>query len=96
MEEKTVNRIKNVAKLVVGVGTGAIVANAVKHFVPTNSMGFLMKACVSFSVFVMGYAFAGICEEVSDDYVDSMADIVGKIRDVVEIDPDEESEVVEA
>lgn len=71
MEKKHVlETVKAVTSTVGWIGTGAIIANAIKRLSPTTGMGAVMKACVC----VGGTLLSGLVADATSVYANKRID----------------------
>lgn len=90
MENKTLRVIKQTSKLVVTVGVGAIVGNAVKYTTPTTGVGTIMKACIGVGSLVLGGVASKACADYCDESIDGFAKTIKDVLDNAEFDTDVE------
>lgn len=94
--EKTevLKTVKQVVTIVVSVGVGAIVSNAIKHTSPPD-MSTIKKLCVGAGGLVLGSMVSDKATEYTDQKIDETAE---QMKEMFKEDPEEtvEEEVVEA
>lgn len=89
-KEVIVKRTKQIGGIVIGLGVGAIVGNAVKFTTP-GDLGRLMKACVGLGSFALGGLAADATVKYANKQIDDMADLID-----INLEQSEESEAAPA
>ena len=80
--------LKTAAALVVSVGVGAIVGNAVKHTTPSDVKQ-LAKACIKLGSFVLTGVVGDMAAKYTEDKIDSA---VSTVKDLVLLEKENKDE----
>lgn len=68
--------VKGASKIVVGVGVGAIVGNAVAFTTPAIGVGLLMRGAISVGSFVLSNMVSDKAVNYADEKIDEIVDAV--------------------
>lgn len=82
-ENKTMPKIKLISNLIITIGVGAIVGNAVKFTTPAT-IGKITKACVGLGTMVLGGLASEACAKYANEAIDEGAEIVRDFKAAVE------------
>lgn len=93
-ENKKVETVKSVANLVIGIGVGAIVGNAVKATTPSSGVGAVMRICIGLGSVVLSGLASNACAKYTNGEIDSIVKFIREAASSNEIESGDE--VVEA
>lgn len=74
-KEVIVKRTKQIGGIVIGLGVGAIIGNAVKFTTPSD-LGRFMKACVGIGSFALGGLAADATVKYANDRIDEASEMI--------------------